>query len=70
MQYKTENNIPNKKIIVGAIAGILSGVITKFLGADLTPDMQANIMILVSGLAYFIAGYFTSPGKGDGVITK
>jgi len=67
---RTTNNIPNRKIIAGALSGIIVGVLVKYLGDGMSPDMKANIMILAGGAAYFIMGYIWPPGKGDGVVNK
>ena len=67
---KTENNIPNSKIIAGAIGGIVSGLIIKFLGEGLTPDMKGYVITLGSAVGFFVVGYIYPPGIGDGTIEK
>jgi len=67
---KTENRIPNRKVIVGALSGVIVGFLMKYLGEGISPDMKANIMILAGGAAYFIMGYVWPPAKGDGIVSK
>ena len=68
---KTENLIPNRKVWVPALAGIVTlFVINKVGGDSMSADMKLQIGIVVSGVLYAVYGYFIPPAKGDGIVEK
>ncbi|MGH7850276.1 MAG: hypothetical protein ACREOP_08265 [Thermodesulfobacteriota bacterium] len=69
----SENNVPNRKVVAGAITGGIVTVallVTPFFGIQLPAEemLTEKIEYIVGGVTalIFLVQYFTRPGKGDG----
>lgn len=73
----TENNVPNRKVIAGAITG---GIVTIALfvaplfGIHLPAEeiLTEKVEYIIGGVTalIFLVQYFTKPGEGDGIKPK
>lgn len=76
-KYRTENNVPNLKVIVGTVVGmaipLYLSLASYFNLPTFDPEwMKDNVEEIVGGVVAIVAivQYFTAPGKNDGVKEK
>lgn len=69
---RTENNIPNAKVIAMTIAMIIYGWVNYYTETKLGLTIPIELATSLGGLFVGVVGYITPPSKrlGDGVIEK
>lgn len=66
---KTENNIPNAKVIAMTIAMLLYGWLNHFAQSTLGLEIPVEFATVIGGVIIGLVGYIVPPSKllGDGI---
>ena len=67
---KTENKIPNAKVVATVIGAIIFGWLNHFAQATLGIDLPPDLAIIIGSVLGGVVGYAIPPRKGDGIVEK
>ena len=67
---KTEDNIPNAKVIAMTIAMLIYGWLNHFAQSTLGLEIPVEVATMIGAAIIGIVGYMVPPRKGDGIVEK